>query len=167
MTERKTLLRGTACVSLLLQWGCFVYAPVPLRQVEPGKDVRVRFIAPRSVDVGDVTVREVVQVEGSLSRIVGDTAFVLVDWVETAVGARHHSLGDVVRVAEHDIVQVETEQVQTGKTVALIVGGGAAFVAAMIAIFSRDNKASISPGDGGNPPAPPALTKIRIRVPGG
>lgn len=157
-----SFLRATLALAVPLT-GCLTLQALPLETVEPGQQVRVRLAAPRDVDIGTVTVRDVIVVEGSILETSDGGATILTRWVESEAGSRHPSLGDRVRVDASELAAIEAERVEGGKTALAVVGSAALFAGAMFAIFNTDTQATGDQGDGGD--SPPTFTLKLLWIP--
>lgn len=140
------LTRVLACAILSLNTGCYSYHTQPPRTVPEGSDARVRLAEPQDVSLSSVTVRDVVQVEGELLEWTSANEAVLFSKsLQTRSGVGQATQGELVRVPEGNIQLFETQEVNTGKTLAFVAVGAGVLTALLLAIASSGTS-----GDTGN-----------------
>lgn len=146
----------------LVTSGCYTFTPTTIAEVAPGQEVRLRIDAPTAALLQDVRLPGPRLLDGTFLRRSADVVV-----VEASVGTASDLRGARVLVQEVDvplsgIAMVEIKTLDRLRTGALVVGGGAAVLAALLNFSAIRG----SDGDsGGNAPESQAIPLIRIGVP--
>ena len=152
-------------IVLGLTAGCTTLQPQTARLVEPGTDIRIHLSDAQDVNLASVTVRNVVQVEGTLTRWNGaDEALIFSSRVTTGGGVVQETQGEILRFSESNIEMMEAQTLDRRKTTIAAVLGAAAVLGIVLAIGSRGN---VGGGGSDDPPPPQSLIPIpfSIRIP--
>lgn len=130
--------------------GCYHYRPVSdlATLPPPGREIRIRFDAPRAMNMGSVTLNEVSQVEGETYRVSGDTLAVSTRWLRSAYGSRYHSPGAVFALTREEILLIEERRLNPLVT-GLVAAGAVAALAALLVFAADLGGGSNLPDNGG------------------
>lgn len=135
--------------AVLLLTGCFHYVPAQIPPLpKPETEVRVTLADPLDIPMGEFTLNHVTRIEGIVAAADGDTLALVAKWLHPRGGRRYDAL-----FGSHNIPVAGIEQLEeyrfSGKRTAILLGAGAAVVAAFFDLIRR-----VVTGDqpGGFPP---------------
>jgi len=143
----KTMKRLMSVLLMSSTVACYSYVPVGNVAPEPGKEVRAHLSPARDFPIGELTVRDVTEMEGTVFRATADTLVVWTDWLHSMLGTRYGANGSVYYVPRTEVPRLEVRRLHPAKTIlalGIVVGAGIS-----VFTFAVDN------GGGGIPPPPP------------
>ncbi len=128
-------MRAIQCLPLALVCAC--YNLVPLQDVTPtpGTTVVIELEEPVALQMPGVMLQNLVRTEGTFLANSADSLIVSADYLWSAAGVKHRTLGARLPIARHNAVRIQERRVSTWKSLAL-VGAGAAALG--VALFSVD-----------------------------
>ena len=134
----------------LAMGGCHTYQPVPVRELAPGSDVRVRLSGAYADSLAPVLQRDDARVlEGTLVGSDGSSVLLEVPVEQSLRGMRLQTLNQRVQIPESAFLETESKQLDRGRTF-LAVGAAAAVVGTVVVIqVSKESGGSQNPGGGG------------------
>lgn len=131
---------------------CYTYGAVPpTTPLAEGTEVRAFLSAPRSLDLGSMTVNDINRLEGNVYRVDDDSLSLWTSWVHTQFGNRFAANGSVFYVPRDDIAQLEQRKLQIGGTI-LLLGAVIGSVVGLIAIANSSGAGGTDNGGGGELP---------------
>ena len=130
--------------------GCHTYQPVPVRELAPGSDVRVRLSGAYADSLAPVLQRDDARVlEGTLIDVDGSSILLEVPVEQTLRGMRLQTLNQRVQVPASAFLETESKQLHRGRTF-LALGVAAAVVGGVVVHqLSKESGGSQNPGGGG------------------
>lgn len=149
-------LMYTKLVSVLVvgATACYTYVPVKGVVPGPGAEVRSHFEPMRDVDIGEITVRDVDRIEGTVYRASADTLSVWGQWLYSQTGIRYDPQGAMFNLAPETVRDLEVRKLNPIRS-ALAVTIGAAIGYGMFNFIA-------DPGSGGNNGDGPTGVEPRI-----
>ncbi len=141
--------RTTASVLLLALSGCYLYAPVGEAVPERGSEVKARLAPTQDLDLGEITVRDVDEVEGVVYRATPDSLAVSSTWLHSRAGARFGTNGAIFYFERGSVDDVQVRRLHAARSVVAV----AAFLSIGAGLFNF----IASPGgdQSGEPPKGP------------
>jgi hypothetical protein len=140
-------------------FACYSYAPVGEAAVpETGKEVRAHLSPARDFPVGELTVRDVTEVEGTVFRATSDTLALWTEWLHSQLGNRFGTNGNVYYVPRSQVPRLEVRRLHPAKTIValgIVVGAG-------LSVFTF--AADIGGGGIGDRPPPPAADRVGLPI---
>ena len=153
----KTMKRLVSVVLICSTAACYSYVPVGDVSPEPGKEVRAHLSPARDFPIGELTVRDVTEVEGTVFRASQDTLVVWTDWLHSMLGTRYGAHGNVYYVPRTEVPRLEVRRLHPAKTIlalGIVVGAG-------ISVFTF----AVDTGGGGIPEPQPPPNAGRVGLP--
>ena len=130
---------------------CFGYAPLKEASPAPARatPIRAYLRTPASIPLTDVTVNNVVVVDGEFVSWQDGELTLSATWVQVADGLEHKAIGETVVLDSAQLDRVERRVISAPRTFGLVGLGALVSVLASTALVG-------GAGGGGNPPPPPA-----------
>lgn len=142
------IIRNSWVALLLLLTGCYSYATAPIGAPGRGSGVRAHLTAPESFDIGEITVQNVVQVEGEVVTWDDDTLTLSAMLLESGSGQEFLGKGYTVYVPRQQIADLEQKKISSART-GLVVGAGIVVAALTGALMAGGVGGGDGPGNGG------------------
>lgn len=142
-------MRGLTALLLFALSGCFRYVPVNNQPLRQGESVRVELAVPGDYRLSQVSVNDVILVEGELIQMAPDTLAVSAWWVRARSGFEYPGAGETLRIPRGDIEALGKKRIAPAQTLGL-VGAVAGTLTLLIAALDLPG---IS-GDRGPKPGP-------------
>lgn len=111
--------------------GCYVYSPAGTAAPKPGEEIRAELVNPTDVRSGDIVVRDVFSIEGTLLEATADTLTVIPEWLHSR-GGRYFAQGEVQPFLREDLESIKIRKFNAPRTAlasALAIGLGASLFA--------------------------------------
>lgn len=125
--------RAAGLLPCLLLGACFEYAPVaPAATPPPATPVRVRLSRPMNFPISDVTVRDVVELEGEMAGRADSTFRLSVFQMRSQTGFGVDAAGETVEFPSTAVVGLAERRLSPWRSVllaGLVAAGGAAIAA--------------------------------------
>ena len=125
---------------------CYVYAPTQETVPEMGREIRANLSTPKDLSSGDLIIRDVIRVEGTVYGSTGETIAIWTKWLHGDRGGRYFADGEVHSFELGDFESLEFRQVSAARTA--LVSAVAIGVGVGLLTFSTDL------GGGGGEPGP-------------
>lgn len=128
--------------------GCTHYIPIGPDRLDRGDPVRV-VIPPRSLEVGDIAVRDVETVDGEFVRLDPDRMYLSAMWLTTRTGREFDGLGHTVDLERSAIEDLMVKRIHVGRT--LLFTGVIATGAVVLGLLVEGGESGGEgpPGNGG------------------
>ena len=129
---------------------CHTYQPMPVRELAPGSDVRVRLSGAYADSLAPVLQRDDARVlEGKIVGSAGSSVLLEVPVEQSLRGMRLQTLNQRVEIPETALLETERKRLDRGRTF-LAVGAAAAVVGTFVVIqLTKESGGSGNPGTGG------------------
>jgi hypothetical protein len=136
--------------------GCYSYRPLPLEEVRPELDVRLRVVPDLSAHISQLVGYQLTDVEGTVAQVQDDTLLLTVPGQTAVLGGTVQRFYQSVAMPLAQVLQARRRQVNPLKTAACIALGVAGGAAMVVAAFNVVN---------GNPGTEPPIINNRLVIP--
>ena len=132
--------------------GCHTYQPIPVRELAPGSDVRVRLSGAYADSLAAVLQRDDARIlEGTVVGAGGSSVLLEVPVEQSLRGMRLQTLNQRVEIPETAFLETESKELDRGRTF-LAVGAAAAVASTIVVLqLTKDSGGSSNQGPGGGP----------------
>lgn len=137
-------------LAVLATSGCHTFQPVSVGELAPGTSVRARVTGAYADTLEALLQREDArEIEGTVVSETGSSVLLEVPVEQTLRGMRLSTLNQRVDIPTSAFVEVETKQLDRGRTLA-VAGAAAAVLGTIVVVqLSKESGGSTNPGGGG------------------